>query len=292
MTVFRASDVGINYLVKQIAVLHEMADLVRQDAYDAIHKARVATRRSRSTLRVWRPVLRSDVVGDLRTHLAWYGEQLGRPRDTEVLSEHMADLLDETGAEERIRRRILDELRMLHDAAHGLLVAAMSSSRYELLMLRLSDLAADPIGIRDDESERSLPMLVGAAARRVSRLRNRAHAAAGGEGDHWWHETRKAAKAVRYALEAIRDYHGSDFDPLVGQWKLVTEELGLFQDAVIVRELLEPMATLSVRVGESPAPYQALLAAQESLSAKALAAGQTAVDSALEDISSLESLLG
>lgn len=279
-------------MVKQIAVLDEMSDPVREDAYDAIHKARVATRRARSALRVWRPVLRPDVVGDLREQLAWYGEQLGRPRDTEVLLAHMTDLMDETGAGGEVRDRILDELRMLHDAAHCLLVAAMSSSRYEMLMIRLGDLVAEPHAVRDDEADRSLSELVGNAAKRVLRLRGRVSSAADGNADYWWHETRKGAKAVRYALEAIRDAHGKDLDPLVARWKLVTKELGVFQDAVIVRELLEPMTALAVRKGHSPTPYQELLAAQEALSARALAAGRLAVDAALEDTSSLGSLLG
>lgn len=286
-----AGAVAVAYLARQVDVLKVQQEPVRADAHDAVHKARVATRRARSALRVWRPLFHPGSTEDLRGRLAWYGEQLGRPRDTEVLRGHMADLFEATGVDGRAERRVLGELKVLHEASHGLLVATMASSRYELLMAMLSDFVADPPVAESGLAVEVLPPLVGAAAARVERQRQAALALDEPAAILMWHEVRKSAKAVRYAVEAIRDAFGDEFGPLAKAWERVTDELGLLQDAAIVAELLEPIAAVAVRAGESGASYEALSRAQAALSAGALVAGRRAVEEALVEIDSLPGLL-
>ncbi len=286
-----ASSVAIAYLARQADVLRTKQEPVRADAYDAVHASRVASRRARSTLRVWSSLFRQESVTELRQLLAWHGEQLGRPRDTEVLLAHMSDLFAETGVDGQAARRVLGELRQLHDAGHDYLVATMDSSRYELLMVRLADFVADPPVTQSGAAGQELSLLVGKAVARVARQREKALAMDEHAAILMWHEVRKSGKAVRYSIEAIRDAYGDDLDPLVKSWRRVTDEFGLLQDAAIVAELLHPIAEVAVRVGEDAAPYQALMQAQIAHSEDALAAGKQAVEQALAEVAALPALI-
>jgi len=55
------------------------------DDPEAVHSARVATRRLRSDLRTFRPILDAPWSEALRAELRWLGELLGRVRDADVL---------------------------------------------------------------------------------------------------------------------------------------------------------------------------------------------------------------
>jgi CHAD domain-containing protein len=73
-----------------------VAALVEQDPgirlggdSEHVHKARVATRRLRSDLRTFRPVLDRGWVGRMREELRWVGAALGAVRDADVLLEEL-----------------------------------------------------------------------------------------------------------------------------------------------------------------------------------------------------------
>lgn len=46
-----AAELAVEYLKQQVCMLYRKAEAVRADEEDAVHKARVATRRARSALR-------------------------------------------------------------------------------------------------------------------------------------------------------------------------------------------------------------------------------------------------
>ena len=53
------------------------------------NRSRVATRRLRSALRSYAGVFESGAVRGLRAELRWHAEELGAPRDAEVLAERL-----------------------------------------------------------------------------------------------------------------------------------------------------------------------------------------------------------
>jgi len=70
----------------------------RADRTERIHQTRVSMRRVRSNLRTYRLLLDSGWGTALRAELAWYGNELGRSRDldllTAVIAERGAEVLD------------------------------------------------------------------------------------------------------------------------------------------------------------------------------------------------------
>ncbi|MDO5629825.1 MAG: CHAD domain-containing protein, partial [Mobilicoccus sp.] len=84
-----AGDVVLSYLSQQIGVLQASEQRLRDDEPDAVHKARVATRRLRSTLRSYRALLHRGETDDLRAEVKWLTGVLGGPRDGEVMLERL-----------------------------------------------------------------------------------------------------------------------------------------------------------------------------------------------------------
>ncbi len=280
-----ARDVLLAYLAKQVGVFQALEAAVLADEPDAVHKTRVATRRLRSLLRTFEPLLDRDWAEGLRDELKWAAEALGLPRDAEVLRDEFGDLLaeyDPVLLDGPVARRLLGHLAERHDTAHAALRAAMATPRHAALHARLVGLlVAAPWGPDADRPALDvLPPLVARARRRVEKLVARAERRPG-ELDRW-HEVRKASKAVRYCTEALVDAFGEAMRADADRWNAVTEEFGVLQDAVVARELLDEVGALASAAGESTASYRVLTDAQDDRAAAALAAGQRAVLAALQ----------
>ena len=78
-------------------LLHD--PLVRAEAPDAVHRMRIASRRLRSNLATYRPVLDREATDPVRDELRWLGQVLGCARDSEVQAVHVERALDELDPE-------------------------------------------------------------------------------------------------------------------------------------------------------------------------------------------------
>jgi CHAD domain-containing protein len=234
-----------------------LADMaVRRDADDSVHQMRVATRRLRSGLRVFRPLLDRTWADELRDELGWVAGALGGYRDREVLlarlDEHAGELpADLPVAEMRalLRRRLRREMTEARKQA----LETLGSERYLALQDALVAACADPSTL--DEAERPagevLPPLVKQAWKRLSRDAEQLLADEGsGDGapDEEWHTARKAAKKARYSVEACVPVFGGDAATLAKQLSKVTEVLGEHQDGAVAAEAVRGMAATG-RVG-------------------------------------------
>ena len=78
---------------------HEAGVRIGEDP-EAVHQARVATRRIRSTLRTFSKLLDEEWTDRLRDDLKWLANLLGEVRDTDVLLERFSGHLAELAAED------------------------------------------------------------------------------------------------------------------------------------------------------------------------------------------------
>lgn len=274
-----AADVLVAAFGRHVGMLQAMEAPVTEDAPDAVHKARVATRRLRSLLRAYEPLLDTARTRPLRAELAWLGEALGAPRDAEVLREEFGDLLAELGPETvegPVARRLLGHLSERHRVAHAALVEQMDTPRYVALTEALVALLVDPPVLPEAQAPARdvLPALVSVAVARVARLRAKAERRP--DVLERWHDVRKGAKAVRYALEALTGAF-ADAKPHVKAWTEVTESFGTLQDAVVARELLSEVERVASAAGESARSYEVLLDVEDDRRDAALLAGRAAL---------------
>lgn len=280
-----ARAVLLAYLGKQVGTLQALEVAVLADAPDAVHKSRVATRRLRSLLRTFEPLLDEEWAEDLRDELRWLAEALGAPRDAEVLREEFGDLLAELGPdslEGPVAQRLLGHLSERHDGAHAALRAAMGARRYGELQARLVGLLLDAPWVPDAArpARDVLPALVERARTRVRRLARRAERRP--DDLDRWHEVRKAAKAVRYCTEALAEAFGPEMAELAKRWTEVTEAFGTLQDAVVARALLTEVSALAAAAGEPTRTYRVLADVQRDRARAALEEGRTALAEALD----------
>jgi CHAD domain-containing protein len=217
---------------------------------------RVATRRLRSAMATYRPVLQRAQTDPIREELKWLGQQLGRARDAEVQLVRLRKLVDEVPDDlvlGPVRRRVDLELRARHRAAHAALVVELDGARYWRLLESLDYLLEHPAftARAEDEASKRLPKLVRKAARRVEQAADVAGATTGDEHDHALHEVRKAAKRARYAAETATAVIGKPAKRLARRMEDVQEVLGEHQDSVTARSLLRELAVAAHGAGEN-----------------------------------------
>lgn len=253
-----AGEVVLAYLADQVRSLTDLAEGVRQDAPDAVHQARVAARRVRTTLRVFRRLLHRGRTDPLRAELRWYAGVLGGVRDAEVTRDRLlADV-------EELPRHLADRLRP--QASAGLIRAAsetaygsarrealtaLGTDRYARLVRDLDLLVADPPwrGRAAGAAESVLPPLAGRAARRVHGVAALGWQADGELRAELLHETRKKAKAVRYACDALVPLLGDPAQRAALAWEAVTDALGLVQDSRSAQQRLVELLPASAAAG-------------------------------------------
>ena len=208
------------------------------DDPEDVHQARVGTRRLRSDLRTYRPLLDVDWAEDLREELRWAGSALGGVRDADVLTERLraqaASLPEvEAAAFAPVLRRLADG----REEARVALLAAMASDRYVALLDRLVAAASSPhlTARADNPAAKTLPPLVAGQWRK---LRKAVHRLPARPPDDDLHAVRILAKRARYAAEAAAPAVGKRAKRLASAIAGVQEVLGDHHDAVVAEEWL------------------------------------------------------
>jgi triphosphatase len=253
--------------------LNEIVLLARRDA-DALHQARIALRRLRSALSLFRVTVRGKDYQELRDEIGWLSGQLGDARNLDVL------LAGETGlAEDDPARGRLAKARA---RAYGRVEAALASERVRALMLRLALwIEAGAWRFR----ERASRDMAGLAADQLERWwrRVRRHGAKlGGAGAEDRHRLRLDVKKLRYAAEFLAGLattrpQRARRDRFIAALRDLQERLGDLNDAAAAEAMtakLGPRLRGSARrIRRQAEAGDAVAAAGEALERAAGAAG-------------------
>src|SRR5207248_2674711 len=178
--------------------------IVRADEdTEGVHQARVATRRLRSDLRTFRPILEVAWCESLRTELRWLGELLGHVRDADLLLAELGEKGERLTAAQRTNlKELTDRLQDMRSRDQAALADAMRSERYTALLDHLVAAARSPRS-RGGKGGRAASQMVAQLVRRpVRRLRKHIGHLAPVPASADLHEARKRAEQARYALEA------------------------------------------------------------------------------------------
>jgi len=211
--------------------------LVRLDAPDAVHTMRVSSRRLRSLLAAFRPLLDPAVAEPLRDELRWLGQVLGGPRDAEVvqarLGQRLAELPDgPTG-------RTWPQQAPL--ASQGT-AEVLDGARYLALLGELDRFVAQPPVVTRRGRRKGTRRAARRAYRRVADALAAVPEQGGVEQDAALHAVRKATKRLRYTCDAVVEVHGGRARRLARRAEDLQEHLGDHQDSVLAREVLHGAA--------------------------------------------------
>jgi len=237
----------------QAALSASLARLIASDPptrlgdVEGLHQMRVATRRLRSDLRTFRPLIDASWARGLSDELRWLGDRLGAVRDPDVQLEHVsaitADLRPGIDA-------YLQRLRERQVAGRDALLVALRSERYVGLLDRMVDATRDPLVTERGErpARRELPKLL---KRTWKPLDRSASALSSSDSDDSYHAVRIRAKRLRYAAEAIGPALGKQapgLERLAAAAAEMQDLLGAMHDAVVTRADLHA----SLREGHDP----------------------------------------
>ncbi|WP_019063229.1 CYTH and CHAD domain-containing protein [Streptomyces prunicolor] len=268
-----AGDHVLAYVRAQRDAILELDPAVRQDAYDSVHRMRVATRRLRSAFRSYGKVLDRTVTDPIGDELKWLAGELGVDRDREVVTERLTTVLGElpdTLISGPIRTRLDTWANARRGGSRGRLIGVLDSPRYLALLDTLDAVIADPPLLEAAAGDPS--KVIGKAVRKdfgkVSALVEEAiEAPPGPDRDFALHEARKRAKRTRYAAEAATPPLGTPARTLAKSMKSLTSLLGEHQDSVMVREILRELSAVAHAVGESSFTYGVLHGREEQRAA-------------------------
>lgn len=264
------------HLAEQVAELQSRHPHALRDRPDAVHKMRVATRRLRSALVTFRPLLDRARTDPLRDELRWLAGVLGEVRDAEVMHERLRGLVAAEPSElvlGDVLQQIDLELEQRHRRAHAALVEVLAGQRYLQLLDGLVQLVDDP-PFQQVARGQAAPVLAGGMRRTWKRL-DRAMAAAaecppGPEQEERLHDVRKDAKRARYAAEALTPVFGRDAARFARAMTDLQESLGDVQDGVATREVLRELGARAHVSGRNGFTFGRLHALEQ---ARAVGAG-------------------
>lgn len=275
-----AGEVVQAYVTAQVERLLASVPGVRAGDDDAVHDARVATRRLRAALSVYRPVLDRDVTDPLRDELAELGHVLGDARDAYVEGHALQRRLareDPSLVVGPVERRIGEDRSAARLLAQDGVEGWLASARFgDLVATLVEDLPGGPRAPSDAGTV--LPRRARRAWDRLDRtLEVAATAAPGEDHDEALHEVRKAARRARYASEVAAAVVGAPARRSARRAHRVQETLGAQHDAVTRQETLRRLAHQADLDGESTFTYGRLHALEQR-------AGEAALDAAAEPL--------
>ncbi len=213
--------------------------LLETRAPEALHQARVALRRTRAALGLFKRVLGREQTAHFRSELRWLAQTLGQARDLDVLADMAAAKL---GAGD-----VFDRIEAARGLAYDEVDVALKSSRVRAVMLDLTQwLAVGDWSTADaPRAVREAPASAFAAAalrKRRKALRIDAPSLALLTDDER-HAIRKDAKTLRYATEFFADLFADAVQQkrqtkFVSTLETLQDRLGTLNDAATVPTIL------------------------------------------------------
>jgi CHAD domain-containing protein len=249
------------YVTEQVEKIKHYDVLVRQDADDAVHQLRVASRRLRSVLRVYGKIM---PTGDLGADLQWLGRRLSPARDLEVQLDRIRTAVSQLPSElvvgpvdARLTRHFAPE----QEKARKAVLQTLRSKRYLQLLDRLDTLVTDPPLTKkaSRRARKELPKHLSRAERKVGKRLKAGEI----------HRARKAAKRVRYGLELAVPVLGKPADKARKRAKTFTKLGGEYQDSVVVRPLLRTLGMQAHAAGENGFTFGLLHAREAAIAERA-----------------------
>jgi inorganic triphosphatase YgiF len=205
---------------------------------EGVHQSRVAIRRLRAALTLFRPLLEPHAEARFTEALRALGRVFGEARDWDVFCGEMLVSAQEHGVSSSwvdLLRQPAEALRM---AAHAHVLAEMQAPGFTATVLGLAEWGA-PAGEAMDRPIRELmPNLLERLEQKV--LRRGRHIARRTAGE--LHALRKATKKLRYNIEylapLLRHKHAKAY---LHRSKRLLKQLGALNDAVVAVALAEQL---------------------------------------------------
>ena len=242
--------VAIGALVEELKGLDHQ---VRRNEPDSVHQLRTRIRRLRSLFATYRGVFDRAVTDRIRDELHHLGSVMGQARDAEVMRDRSRSLVaDHDTVPASVGDRLVEGWDRDYRDAHDKVLTELSGERYYRLLDALDDFVARPAlaAAAFDPADKQVPRALARERKRVLERAKRADAVSDErERIPLLHETRKAAKRLRYAAEAVTIGDAGVFGKRLGRMAAAAESvhdlLGEHRDSVLLQRHLYATASAS-----------------------------------------------
>jgi len=218
---------------------HEPGVRLGEEA-EPVHRARVATRRLRAALGLFRDYLPGDGQR-YRSELRWIARLLGGVRDLDVQQERLAAWRQDWAVIEAGGLKAFEDwLASRRAQARAKMLRGLNSARYGRFLGEFTDFLRNGARADEDRSEatparRALPDLI---LRRYTRVRKLGNAIDDDSSPEDYHELRIQCKRLRYALEFAEALYPKAIHNYLPRLVALQDLLGLHQDAyVAIKEM-------------------------------------------------------
>jgi CHAD domain-containing protein len=205
---------------------------------EVVHVSRVATRRLRSDLRSFLPILDAQWASSLREHVKWLGDELGLVRDADVLVARLRhDAAQLPKEDEQAAEAVIDRFAAQCVAARQELRKILREPRYVALLDELVVAAAEPklAAQAGTPAQEVLPSLVREPWKKLCKTVDELDETA---DDDELHAVRIKAKRCRYTAEAIAKVGGKPAARFARRVEKLQRILGDLHDAVVAEQRL------------------------------------------------------
>jgi triphosphatase len=207
-----------------------------------LHQFRVALRRLRSALGVFRLALGPEEVETLRAGLRWIAQLAGPARDWDVFATATLPILLSANGDERVARSLQARAASRRRAANQALRSALQSQRWSLFQLALARWLVLPASAPEPGTESLADFalrVVGKRHKRLVRDARRLSALTPSER----HALRLDAKRLRYAMEGLAPlFRRKRVDARLEALSEIQDDLGGANDAAVAARLLAELS--------------------------------------------------
>lgn len=203
---------------------------------EALHKERVALRHLRATVRTFGFAMPPRLRATLPDELRWLARELGQVRDLDVQHANLTARCRQLDPDLRRHLRPFQRfLRRQRHARRAQLAEAMTSRRYDRLLLALERFAMSPPPkiLRGDAARPIAQTARTAIERALRRLVRTGDAIGAMPKPDELHALRIRAKRLRYVLDAVTPLTGRPGRKLAAEIARLQDVLGGFHDAVV-----------------------------------------------------------
>ncbi len=213
---------------------------------EGVHQMRVALRRLRSALVVFRPVIPTDQHRWIADEVKWLTSQTAATRDWDVFEDEiMGPVLEHSPNDKAfsvIQRRLTKERKSNRLATRR----AIRSERYTRLLLRISAWMAERAW-RDNKDKAAMGLLRGPLRDLSDSLLEKRHKKVRKQGRNFWrmsieerHQLRIDVKKLRYATDFFSSmYPQKKVKPFTAKLAKLQDALGYLNDVSVAESLVQ-----------------------------------------------------
>ena len=221
----------------------QIPGLKRDIDTEFVHQARVATRRMRSALRLFRNAVPHATGAYLEGELKWLGEMFGAVRDLDVFLLNLSRFKEQIQHFPEKKKKVFEDWIEKHRRTPvKALINALESPRYESFERRLIRFFEGPLPARPRATQAVKPVREMAPViitEKLDAVIEQGCAVLGNPKLKEFHRLRIQMKRLRYACEFMAPAYDGALDPFIDRTVELQDCLGEIQDTVFTREFID-----------------------------------------------------